>query len=308
MLWLSESAAYVRIEVARLVRRFPEILERLTDGRLSLSTARLLAAILTADNEARVLDAAAFKTKREVEQLVAAERPQAPVATIVRKLPVRHPQPVEIPDAQGARPAVPDASPASQQDGRSSEPAAATKAIEHAMPPPVVRALAPEFYKVQFTLSQEGHDRLRRAQDLLRHVNASGDIAAIFERALVTLIAELEKTRCAATERPRAGPSRPVRTRHIPSAVKREVWARDDGQCAFRGTLGRCTERGFLEYHHVIPYVDGGETSVENVQLRCAAHNAYESVLWSGADVAREQDAGQRLSVCMPHTALRGSR
>ena len=289
VLRLSESAAYVRIEVARLVRRFPRILERLTDGRLSLSTARLLAPVLTAGNEARLLDAAGFKSKREVEQLVAAERPHGPVATIVRKLQVRQAQPADPP--AGPLP-VPDSSPASQQDGRLSEPVAPTKAIERAILPPVVRALAPEMYKIQFTLSQEGHACLRRAQDLLRHVNASGDIAAVFERALAALVTELEKTKFGATERPRARSPRPAHSRHIPAAIKHEVWARDDGQCAFRGTLGRCTERGFLEYHHVIPYADGGETSVENLQLRCAAHNAYESVLWSGTDVARERCDG----------------
>ena len=279
VLRLSESAAYVRIEVARLMRRFPQLLERLADGRLSLSTARLLARVLTADNEARVLDAAAFKSKREVEQLVAAERPQAPVVTVVRRLPMRHPQPVDLPDAPAAPVAASEPSQAPQLDDRAPDcTETSARSVERPLSPPVVRALAPEFYKVQFTLSREGHDRLRRAQELLRHVNASGDIAAIFERALAALVAELEKTRFAATDRPRTGSPRPARSRHISSAVKREVWARDDGQCAFVGTQGRCRERGFLEYHHVIPYADGGETSVENMQLRCAAHNAYESV------------------------------
>ena len=294
VLCLSESAAYVRIEAARAARRFPRVLERLADGRLSLSTARMLTPVLTADNEARLLDAASFRTKREVEQLVAAERPQVPVATIVRKLPVGHPQPVTTSEATAAPLAVPESLPAPQhQDDRSPDPTATpARSAERLLSVPVVRALAPEMYKVQFTLSREGHERLRRAQDLLRHVNARGDIAAIFERALAALLAELERTKFAATERPRAASPRQTRSRHIPAAVKREVWARDDGRCAFIGTLGRCTERGFLEYHHVIPFADGGETSVENLQLRCAAHNAYESVLWSGADVVRERHAG----------------
>ena len=297
VLCLSESAAYVRIEAARLVRRFPQILERLTDGRLSLSTARLLAPVLTAANEARLLDAAAFKSKREVEQLVAAERPQAPVATVVRKVPVRQPQLVTTRDAPASPLAAREPSPAPQLDDRSPDrTATSARLVERPLSPPVVRALAPEVYKVQFTLSREGHDRLRRAQDLLRHVNANGDIAAIFERALAALVAELEKTKFAATERPRAASPRQTGSRHIPAAVKRQVWARDAGRCAFVGSLGRCTERGFLEYHHVIPYADGGETSIENLQLRCAAHNAYESLLWSGADVVRERSLPRSMS------------
>jgi hypothetical protein len=33
---------------------------------------------------------------------------------------------------------------------------------------------------------------------------------------------------------------------------------RDGGQCAFVGTEGRCTARGFLELHHVAPFALGG--------------------------------------------------
>lgn len=43
--------------------------------------------------------------------------------------------------------------------------------------------------------------------------------------------------------------------------------------------LRRCTEQGFLEYHHVTPYASGGPPTVENIQLRCRAHNGYEAEL-----------------------------
>ena len=65
-------------------------------------------------------------------------------------------------------------------------------------------------------------------------------------------------------------------------SVRREVWARDEGCCAFVGTNGRCAERGFLELHHVVPFADGGEATVENLQLRCRAHNQHEAELWFG--------------------------
>jgi hypothetical protein len=159
---------------------------------------------------------------------------------------------------------------------------------------PTVRPLAPEIYKVQFTLSREGHDRLRRAQDLLRHVVPSGDVAQIFEQALKLLVEDLEKRRLAATTRPRSIRPAAPRSRHVPAAVRREVWKRDGARCAFVGSNGRCTERGFLELHHLVPYADGGPATVENLQLRCAAHNAYEAVLWSGAEVARERAPSSR--------------
>ena len=67
----------------------------------------------------------------------------------------------------------------------------------------------------------------------------------------------------------------------MPAAVKRAVWLRDGGQCAFAGHGGhRCEERGFLEFHHLSPYAASGEATVENIALRCRAHNQYESDLF----------------------------
>ena len=100
----------------------------------------------------------------------------------------------------------------------------------------------------------------------------------------------LEKAKLAKTTRARKQ-SRATRhgSRHVPSAVKREVWTRDGGQCAFVGTAGRCRESGFLEYHHVVPFADGGDAVTTTIQLRCRAHNAYEAEEWFGATIVRER-------------------
>ena len=140
---------------------------------------------------------------------------------------------------------------------------------------------------MQFTVSRETHEKLSEAQNLLRHRIPDGDVAAIFERALTLLLNELHKTRHALVERPRMTSLTEGTGRHIPASVKRAVWERDSGQCAFAGGVGRCTERGFLEYHHRIPFSDGGATSLDNLELRCRAHNAFEAERWFGV---REED------------------
>ena len=168
------------------------------------------------------------------------------------------------------------------------------------MRPPVVRPLSPERYKVQFTVSKETHDKLRRAQDLMRHTIPNGDPSAIFDRALTLLLSELERTKLAAAKRPRNTAAASTVSRHIPAAVKRDVWARDGGQCAFVGNNGRCTETGFLEFHHITPYANGGETSVENLELRCRPHNAYEAEKYFGAEgplFVRERPSHQRTEI-----------
>ena len=157
--------------------------------------------------------------------------------------------------------------------------------------PSVVAPLAPERYKVQFTVSRDTHDKLRRAQDLLRHQIPNAEPAVIFDRALTVLIEQLERTKLAVAARPREAKLSATQSRHIPAAVKRAVWKRDDGRCTFVGSEGRCTETGFLEFHHVVPHAAEGETSTSNLELRCRAHNAYEAERYFGPQLplVREQ-------------------
>src|SRR6185312_11150415 len=147
-------------------------------------------------------------------------------------------------------------------------------------PRPEMTPLTPERYKIQFTVSRETHDKLRRAQDLLRHAVPNGDPAEIFDRALTLLLTKLERSKTGATDRPRTtGPGTScgatAASRHVPAATQRVVWQRDGGRCAFVGPQGRCTATAFLEYHHVVPFAAGGETSAKNLELRCRKHNQY---------------------------------
>jgi hypothetical protein len=168
--------------------------------------------------------------------------------------------------------------PASARDDRSVDPSPRPAPVTK---PSTVAPLSQDQYKIQFTIPKTTHDKLRRVQDLMRHTNPKGDPAVIFDRGLALLLDHLEKAKVGKTTRARrqSGATRPG-SRHVPSAVKREVWTRDGGQCAFVGTAGRCRETGFLEYHHVVPFAEGGEAIATNIQLRCRAHNAYEADEW----------------------------
>jgi hypothetical protein len=274
VLHMSEHAAYGRIEAARAARKWPVVLELLADGSLHLTAVMLLSRHLTAENHDALFAAARHKSKRELEEIVAALRPQLAVPATVRKLPTsKMLEPAVAPDASAVD--IPAANPTAVVE--SSE-----RLLVAPPRPAVIKPLAPERYKLQLTLSRETHDKLREAQDLLRHRIPDGDIEAILDRALTLLLAELHKTKHAAVRQPRGEQSNIAPGRHVPAAVKRTVWQRDEGRCAFVGAAGRCKERGFLEYHHVVPFADRGPTTVENLELRCRAHNGYEAHRWSG--------------------------
>jgi hypothetical protein len=292
VLHLSEHAAYGRIEAARAARRFPIVLDRLASGSLTLTAVGLLAPHLTSENCRDVLDAADHKSKRDVELLVAWLRPQAAVTTSVRKLP--SPRVVATPAATPVAPVGSDVAcnllTSSSESPLTNADAVATGAACLPSRPSLVKPLTPDQYKVQVTLSAETIRTLRRVQDLLRHTIPNGDPAAIFDRALTLLLAQLERTKLGATERPRAARDLVLGSRRVPAAVRRVVWRRDGGRCAFVGAAGRCTERGGLEFHHVVPYAAGGEATVETIVLRCRAHNRHEAILDFGARVPRADE------------------
>jgi hypothetical protein len=300
VLGLSEDAAYNRVEAARACRLFPEILEQLDDGSLTITSVRLLARHLTADNHRELLAAAGHRNKREVEELLARRFPQPDTPSSVRKAPERTSSPSPEVRTSLTTTSVPVPVPISL-DPNFAGPDPVGPVPTPSTHRPVVKPLAAERYEIRFTASEATRDKLKIAQDLLRHAIPSGDVAAIFDRALSELIEAHARRKMAVVRRPAKARAvavgRPAieGSRCVPSGVKRAVWHRDRGRCAFVGTNGhRCSERAFLEYHHVEPYAVGGEATAANIQLRCRAHNGYEADVFFGIDRSRGVDGAER--------------
>jgi hypothetical protein len=270
VLRLSGHATYNRIEAARAARRFPIIVDRLEEGSLNLTSVRLLAPHLTLENHRHLLDEASGCRRPEVEELVARLSPRPDVSTTIRRLPAGK---VEAPRAEPT-PSSARSTHAPQPD--TPEPAPIVTLVELRSRQPVV-VLAPGRYEIRFTVSAATREKLRSAQNLLRHAIPDGDTAEVIDRALTVLIDSLLKTKSGATGRPRTpGIARPG-SRTVPAAVRRAVWLRDGARCAFVAASGRrCSARAFLEFHHVQPYAVGGPATVENISLRCHAHNQHE--------------------------------
>jgi hypothetical protein len=170
-------------------------------------------------------------------------------------------------------------SPATEEASRTEEPRHVAGPAVSRPSQPLVTPRSPGRYLLRVTISSETHAKLRQARDLLRHAIPDGDPAAILDRALTLLVHRLEREKAAITSRPRAsrtsgGPAEPQSgSRRIPAAVRREVWIRDQGRCAFEGPHGRCRETGRLEFHHIVPFASGGRAEASNMALRCRAHN-----------------------------------
>jgi hypothetical protein len=286
VLCLSEAAAFNRIKAARAARKFPVILDLLADGRVNLTTIRLLAPHLTPENHTSRLAEAQGMTRRQVDKLVARLAPRPDVKPSIRRLPA----PQDGDAALAAAATQHEEAPSSVTLPSTAPPAPMVGAgaiVRRPVPGPhrpAVAPLSPDRYRLQITIDEEAHDDLRCLQDLMRRDIPDGDPATIVTRALKLLRQSAEKRAFAATSQPRPGRATKAGSRHLPASVERTVWQRDGGQCAFVATNGRrCSERSYIEFHHANePYAFGGAATVANISLRCRAHNVYESELIFG--------------------------
>jgi 5-methylcytosine-specific restriction endonuclease McrA len=184
-------------------------------------------------------------------------------------------------------------------DGNADRPAPAAKerpAAKRIIP------LGARRYRIEVTVDEDTHDKLRSLQDLLARSASGTDPAAIISRAIDVLLTETLKRKAGYTKPPKAAlaETSPTdrratnegrRARAIPAAVRRAVWRRDCGRCRYVDRWGRrCDGTRHVEFHHVVPFAIGGRHAADNIELRCAAHNQYQAEL----DFGRSFMAGKR--------------
>jgi hypothetical protein len=174
--------------------------------------------------------------------------------------------------------------------------------------------LTADLRRLHVTVSMRFTKKLEAARDALSHSHPGADVEAILEAGLDLLIERAAK-RKGIVERPRrlasSGPSlaggarsesvdgEGSGSRHIPAAVRREVWIRDGGRCQFRLENGEiCGSTHRLQFDHVHPFALGGESTARNLRLACAAHNLLAARRVFG-DALMDRFAPPRSSVAM---------
>lgn len=124
---MAEGPAYNRIAAACAARRFPVIFEMVAAGRLHVTGIKLLSPRLSPDNQADLLEAAAKKSTRAIEQLLAERFPARDARAWIRKLPARSSNPAPAP-------AVPVSSPPPSAPVPASSPAPSAPNRNHREP------------------------------------------------------------------------------------------------------------------------------------------------------------------------------
>jgi hypothetical protein len=287
-----KSAAGRRIAVARVCRKYPEAFVCVARGELQLSVLSLLAQHLNSENATDLFDACNRKSCEQVEELLAARFPKPDVRDSIRRLPAR----AEVAPDGGC------AGEAAQMAGtpvQLNSPRLAAEAVAP-VPSPLptqrrLEPLSPDRFGVHFTADAEFRELLEEVRALASHREPAGNLLSLMKGGLEAYRRELQKQRFGVGRKPRRiqretiGRS-PARSRHIPAAVSREVYLRDDGRCTFCSKDGRrCGARRFLQLDHVTPWAVEGQSSVENLRLRCRAHKLHAARLYFGVGFIRRK-------------------
>jgi len=269
-LGFSRSTAYRRKTVMDKASQFPDLIARLRDGRLHLCAAAALAAHLTEDNHAELLDQVCGLSYRDVETLLLRRAqkstPLTPCSDVETKRPL-----IEMPALSSSSPLADATIP---------------------LPRTVIKPLTGEACRVNVTLKETTLAQLRRLKELVR--GKSDD--ELLSEAMTLLLdrvdpklrhARREQRQAARREKAKApkvscgntdGPSNGVKkeSRRGRLADRDQVIAEADGRCTFVAPDGhRCSSRHRIEVDHARPWALGGDSSGSNLRPMCAIHNAW---------------------------------
>jgi hypothetical protein len=123
--------------------------------------------------------------------------------------------------------------------------------------------------KLEIPLSPELEEKIEELKGLLSEVR----LEVLIEKAIDLALGQLRPKATRATPAPERGVPT---SRYIPQAIQNAVRIRDQNRCTFTSRDGRiCGTRFHLEFDHLLPYAYGGQHSLENLTLRCRAHNQY---------------------------------
>jgi 5-methylcytosine-specific restriction endonuclease McrA len=250
----SEDQAYRRIAAMRLLKDLPEIQSHITNGALSLTHIGLAHSFfkveeahsghkLTREEKLKVFNQIKAQPVRAAEKIVAS------IATSPKAIKKDH-----------------------------------------------VRVITDQTIELKFCASSELQQKLSQLKGVLAHKAPNISLGELFEklcdlglehwdpanktaRHKKQVVLTRETAPQPKTESRKATPAAPRgRTRYLPAAIKREVYAKAQGECE------NCKSRYALQIDHLVPFALGGESTLTNLRLLCRSCNQRAAVKVYGTD------------------------
>jgi hypothetical protein len=151
-----------------------------------------------------------------------------------------------------------------------------------------IRQITPKYSEIKILVEEKILKQIEEIKNLLAHAKPSATTREVIEHALSETLERLKPK--APKENKTVQPIKSLSllppaavgksTRYISQNVKREVWARDKGQCTYvnKDTKKRCMCKYGLEFDHIKAFALGGDNSTENLRLKCRAHNQLAAI------------------------------
>jgi hypothetical protein len=244
--------------------------------------------VLTEENAEELLARAAFRTTSEVDHLVASLQPRPAPREGTRWLP----EPATT--GREAKPVCTPPSPeVAEEPGPVSVPSLALQAPRSRTAD--VRAVSEGRWSLRVTIDRACKDDLETLSMLLSHKVPRGDLAAVLHEAIRCGIEKHGRRKGAIEPGRKVAPKAvPRNSFAIPAEVRRRVWERDGGCCAWTAPDGRrCGSRWQLEVDHVLPPSRGGTSTPDNLRLACRQHNMLHAEQVYGREHMRRYRKGE---------------
>ena len=288
---LSEGSVALRLQVANVSRRFPQILVALAENRISLTVAGLLAAHLEEANVERLLSDCAGMTKRAAEEYLVRLRPKPVFTPSIRR------QSVPVLKVGSLRPAVQTNISPSGEPFRpvSEEPPQPPRRST----PPLLTPATPEQFNFRFAADRRFKEKLERLAEVLGVENPLKQMAELLEQAVDLALdqkdpkrkrerrVDRERKRNSAGAKSRPDEilnEEPQESRYVSSAVQERVHERAGYQCEYRSPDGRrCTSRTGLEIEHERPFAIFRSHDERFLRVLCKRHNRLRAEQVYGA-------------------------
>ncbi len=248
-------AAREKVRVAQALGGLPLLDDALRQGQLSFSKLRAMTRIATPENEATLLELARHSTASQLERICRLYRqiqPQDPaIAEARRSFVVRDTEDgmmkIEVrlrPDEAARVLAACDASAETRVDGLV------------AMAEATLRGDAPDRPPVELLV----HVDAATLEGRTAHAGISAETSRrlLCDAGIIPVLENAEGTPLDVGRK----------TRSLPAALRRALFARDGG-CRFPG----CTHHRWVDGHHIRHWCDGGETNLRNTVLLCTSHH-----------------------------------
>jgi hypothetical protein len=305
----AEKLVRLRLQVANVSRRFPQLLISLADNRISLTVAGHLAPHLREDNVEKLLSDCAGMSKRDVEEYLVALRPKPVFKPSIRKRPSL---------SNESEKAQAEKQPETQRETEQLEQSLAAPSAEETPSPrpttPSPNVLEPartDVFNFRFSADGNFKEKFERLAEVLGVENPLKNMVEVFERAVDISLEKKdpkkkrerrlarESKRGEASEKSRpdeiskpegvtAGEEEETKSRYIPSEVRERVFERAGYQCQFQARDGtRCSSRTGLEIEHERPFAIYRSHDEGSLRVLCRRHNMFQAERVYGADFIR---------------------